>query len=278
MAVARQQVLIGGAHRADQQPVLHRPAVDEQILMIGDAAVEGRQARPPRRAAPARAHNRSRGCSPASSRSVSAATRAGRSSPGWTWSVRRPSCSSVKPMSGRAMASRFTTSRQAAYSLRSERRNLRRAGTLANSSSTVTRVPGGSAAGPSPASLPLSTIRDQPSRAAHPAFDRHPGDAGDRRQRLAAKAQGGRPASIASSGSLEVACRSSASAISSCAMPQPSSATSIRPSPPADKADRDPRRAGVDRVFDQLFQRTGRSFHHFTGCDAVDEMLGQAAY
>ena len=44
VAVAREQVLIGGADRADQQPVLHRPAVDEQILLVGDAAVEGRQA------------------------------------------------------------------------------------------------------------------------------------------------------------------------------------------------------------------------------------------
>ena len=44
VAVAGEQVLIGGADRADQQPVLHRPAVDEQILVVGDAAVEGRQA------------------------------------------------------------------------------------------------------------------------------------------------------------------------------------------------------------------------------------------
>ena len=54
MAVAGEQVLIGGADRADQQPVLHRAAVDEQILMVGDAAVEGRQAgdaAEPRRAA-----------------------------------------------------------------------------------------------------------------------------------------------------------------------------------------------------------------------------------
>ena len=180
-------------------------------------------------------------------------------------------------MSGRAMASRFTTSRQAAYSLRSERRNLRRAGTLANSSSTVTRVPGGSAAGPSPASSPLSTTRDQPSAPrtrlsivtrATLAID---GKASPRKPKVAT-------CSIASSGSLEVACRSSASAISSRAMPQPSSATSIRPDPALRQRDRDPRRAGVDRVFDQLLQRAGRSFHHFTGGDAVDEMLGQAAY
>ena len=42
--------------------------------------------------------------------------------------------------------------------------------------------------------------------------------------------------SMASSGSFEVACRSSASAISAGAMPQPSSATSIRPMPPAARA------------------------------------------
>jgi hypothetical protein len=44
MAVAREQVGIGAAKRADEQPVLHRPAVDEQILMVGDAAIVGRQA------------------------------------------------------------------------------------------------------------------------------------------------------------------------------------------------------------------------------------------
>ena len=44
VAVAREHVGIGAAHRADQQPVLHRTAVDEQVLVVGDAAVVGRQA------------------------------------------------------------------------------------------------------------------------------------------------------------------------------------------------------------------------------------------
>ncbi len=44
MAVAREQVGIGAAQRADEQPVLHRAPVDEQILMIGDAAIVGWQA------------------------------------------------------------------------------------------------------------------------------------------------------------------------------------------------------------------------------------------
>ena len=180
-------------------------------------------------------------------------------------------------MSGRAMASRFTTSRQAPYSLRSERRNLRRAGTRANRSSTVTRVPGGSAAGPSPASLPLSTIRDQPSAPrtrlsivtrATLAID---GKASPRKPRVATS-------SIESVGQLgggvplereRDLVRGHAAAV-------------VGDLDPADSAlrqsDRDPRRAGVDRVFNQLFQRTGRSFHHFTGGDTVDQMLGQAAY
>src|SRR3546814_16244656 len=61
------------------------------------------------------------------------------------------------------MAGRSTTATEAPYSDRVERRNLRRAGALANNSSTVIRVPGGSAAGPSPAGFPLSIVRDQPS-------------------------------------------------------------------------------------------------------------------
>ena len=41
--VARQHFGIGATHRTDQQPVLHRTAVDEQILVIGNAPVESRQ-------------------------------------------------------------------------------------------------------------------------------------------------------------------------------------------------------------------------------------------
>ena len=77
VAVAREQILIGAAHRADQQPVLHRAAVDEEILMIGDAAVEGRQAGDAAEPHALALHNPPRRCSRARSRLVSAATRAG---------------------------------------------------------------------------------------------------------------------------------------------------------------------------------------------------------
>ena len=39
VAVAGEEILIGAAHRAEQQPVTHRPAIDEQILRAGGAAV-----------------------------------------------------------------------------------------------------------------------------------------------------------------------------------------------------------------------------------------------
>ena len=54
-----------------QQPVLHRAAVDEQVLVIGHAAIVGRQARRPRSAAARRARNRAAPrCPPARARSV----------------------------------------------------------------------------------------------------------------------------------------------------------------------------------------------------------------
>ena len=163
MAVAGEQVAIGGAHRADQQPVLHRPAVDEQILMVGDAAVEGRQAGDAAEPRRPRAHNRCATPLSASSRSVSAATRAGRSSPGWTASVRRPSCSRREADIGPRHRQALHDVEAGGIFARAERRNLRRAGTLSNRSSTRTRVPGGSAAGPSPAELAIVDDPRQPS-------------------------------------------------------------------------------------------------------------------
>ena len=44
MAVAREQVAIGAAQRAEQQAVAHRASVDEQILLARLGAVESRQA------------------------------------------------------------------------------------------------------------------------------------------------------------------------------------------------------------------------------------------
>src|SRR5947209_20132324 len=47
MAVARNKVAIGRTKRTDEQAVLHWPRIDEQILLVGHAAVEGRKADDP---------------------------------------------------------------------------------------------------------------------------------------------------------------------------------------------------------------------------------------
>ena len=62
----------------------------------------------------------------------------------------------------------------------------------------------------------------------------------------------------------EVACRVSASASCSAAMPQPSSATRINPDAAFFKLHLDCSGAGVDGVFEQPEHR-GRAFDHFAG-------------
>ena len=44
MAITRQHVRIGAAHRAREDTILHGPTVDEQVLVIRYAAIERRQA------------------------------------------------------------------------------------------------------------------------------------------------------------------------------------------------------------------------------------------
>ena len=44
MAIARQEILVGAAHGAGEQLVAHRPAVDEEILVLAGRPIERRQA------------------------------------------------------------------------------------------------------------------------------------------------------------------------------------------------------------------------------------------
>ena len=80
-----------------------------------------------------------------------------------------------------------------------------------------------------------------------------------------------------SSGSLEVQCRSTASAISWRVMPTPSSTTERKLRPPSFRIDGDAMGAGIDRVLDQLLDRTRRTLDHLARGDAVDQGRGQAA-
>ena len=135
-------------------------------------------------------------------------------------------------MSGRLMARRRTTSRMASPSLRSLLRNLSRAGVAKNRSRTSTRVPSPSAPGFTAAFSPASTVIAQAcgspacrvvmvSRATAPIE----GSASPRKPSV-------RMSSRSSSGSFEVAWRSTASARSSRVMPAPSSLTRISLRPP----------------------------------------------
>ena len=132
VAVARQIIGIGGAHRAEQKLVAHRPAVDEQILAERIGARERRQR--------GKALDRDALAFGRDLDGVGAEVGAEhvaepREAPGGAGQRRpakvtgaRSSPASVKATSGRLMASRRTTSRIASASVRSSLRNFSRAG------------------------------------------------------------------------------------------------------------------------------------------------------
>lgn len=107
-------------------------------------------------------------------------------------------------------------------------------------------------------------------------LDREPGHAGDARQRLAAKPQ----------------CRDLFDRLVRqlrCRVPFERQRHFVGAHPAAvvghletgqsafDQLHRDPRGAGVDRVFDKLLERRRRPFDHLARSDAVDQILRQAA-
>ena len=270
------QILIGGAHRADQQPVLHRAAVDEQILVIGDAAVEGRQTRDPaeprrtalivdrqavRRQLAGRQRRDPR-------RAVLAWLNAQRAPP-----VMLQGEADIGPRHGEPL--HHVEAGGIFAPLRAQELAPRRdlAEQLLDGDPRAGRQRGR----PLPRQFAVVDDTRPAIGAAHPAFDRHPGDAGDRRQCLAAKAERGHlldrlarqlRGRVPLQRQRDLVLRHAAAVVDDLDPVQPAGR----------KAHCDPGGTRVDRVLDQLFQRAGRSFHHFTRRDAVDEMLGQTAY
>ena len=135
-----------------------------------------------------------------------------------------------------------------------------------------------SAAGPSPDAGAMVDL--DPPAVAHPlvrlssvsrdtlAID---GSASPRKPKLVT-------ASMLSSASFEVACRSSASRMSAGLMPQPSSVTSISPMPPPDRRIATLRRAGVERIFDQFLERARGPLDHLARGNPVDQFGRQSSY
>ncbi len=276
MAVAGEQVLIGGADGADQQAVLHRAAVDEQILVVGDAAVEGGKA----------------GDAAQAGRAAGIIDREavfGQVAVGQGGDARRPV---VAGLDGKRAAAVMVEGEADVGPRHGEPLHHVEAGGIFGPLGAQELAAGGDLAEQIlDRDAGAGRQRGRPLRrqraivddarpavgAADPAFDGDAGDAGDRRQRLAAEAQSGDRVDLVA-GQLgggvalerqrDVGRRHAAAVVGD-----------LDPGKTAlAQRHRDPLGAGVDRILDQLLQRTGRSFHHFTGGDAVDEVLGQAAY
>jgi hypothetical protein len=127
-------------------------------------------------------------------------------------------------------------------------------------------------------------VDDSPPAVAptHPTFDREPRDARDRGQRFAAKTErfdrfdgaihqqafGQLGGGVALQRKGDVVGSHPAAVVGHLDRRQPAFA----------QRHGDARGTRVDGVFDQLLERAGRSFDHFTGSDAVDQMLGKAPY
>ena len=146
--------------------------------------------------------------------------------------IRRPSWSSAKPTSLRAIANLFTTSRQAAYSARGRRRNLRRAGPCRTGPRPGSAFPAGAPPAPHPRRAVIDL--DSPAIGApHPAFEGQPRHAGDRGQRLAAEAEAGDPLDGVARAVWRWRGARAPGAFRPGVIPQPSSADPISSSPPA---------------------------------------------
>ena len=276
MAVTREHIGIGATDRPDQQPVLDRPAIDEQILVIRDAPVESRQAgdAAQHQPLPRDIH----GHAIIGKRMIDQRGNPGGLVVGSRDVQRRP------PIMDDRKSNVRPGHRQPADDIQT--------GGIFGPCASQELAPGGNAL--EQAIDPDARARRQaggtlvgqcaivdnahPSLGtAWPAFQRQPGDAGDRGQCFTAKAESRDRLDhvirqlrrgVALKGQGHVGGRHPGAVIGhidqiDAAICQP---------------DTDPRRAGVDRVLDKFLQRAGRSFDHFARGDPIDQMFRQAAY
>ena len=160
-----------------------------------------------------------------------------------------------------------------ANSAAGERRYSRRTGTLPNSSRTITRVPGGPASGRgSPSSSRMRVERRRDLGVRRPRHDRHLRDRRDRREPFAAKAErvDAREARgvrelrrcVARDRERQIVRRDPDAVVGDLDLGEPAAA----------HAHRDARRAGVERVLDELFDDRQRPLDHLAGRDLPDRL------
>jgi hypothetical protein len=276
VTIAGEHILIGGTQAADQQPVLHRAAVDEQILVIGNAAVEGRQA-----------------CDAAEADLAADMIDADRVANELAIGERRhPLRTTLVGLDGQRAAAVMLDGEadlgsrhgkpadgiEASGIFGARRAQELLAGGYAGEQA-LHLDPGARRQGGRPFRRDHAIIdRAGPAfRTAHAALNREPGDAGDRWQRLAAKTErldrldriiGKLGGGMAFEGQGHLG-RAHAAAVVDHFKPANS---------PFEQADGYAGGACVNGVLDQLLESARRALDHLARGDAVDEMFGQAAY
>ena len=276
MAIAWQHLGISPSNRAHQQAVAHRASVDEQILMVGDPPVEGRQARNPAQ--------RDRVAPPVDRDRIFRQRPVGqaRDSPRPLLTARNGQ--DTPPVMLQRESDIGPRHRQPTD--RIETRGIFRAGRAQEFApgghareQVLDHDPGAGRHGGGAVAQHLAIV-DHPAPAVAPrrsALDRDSRDTGDRGQSFAPKSEGcdrfdrlvGQlGGAVPLQRQRHVLGRHTTSVVGHL--------------DPADAAlpdrHRDPGRARVDGIFDQFLQRTGGPFHHFTGRDTIDEMGRQTPY
>ena len=276
MAIARQHVGIGAAHRADQQTVLHRAAIDEQVLVIGHPAVEGRQARhpgEPRRSALQIDRHTILGQFARDDLGNAAGQSLARLYRQHPPSVMLEHEAHIGPghrQSPDHIEAGGIFAARAAQEL-APRRNL--------AEQVLDPDPGSRRQGCRPFLDQGAMIDHTPpalARRTGPAFQRQPGDTGNRRQRLAPEAEG--------RDQLDMIVGQFGGGVAfqrQCHFCRAHPAAVVGHFDPAEptlgQAHSDAARVRIDRVFDQFLERRRRPFDHFARGNAVDQVLGQAA-
>ena len=176
---------------------------------------------------------------------------------------------SVKPVPGAVIASRRTTSPIACASARSVRRNFSRAGVAVNRPSSSTTVPRASAAGRAGETAPPRTRHRRALRRARgPRGHGQPADRAERRQRLAAKAEG---QDVREVGAVDLRGRVPLERQRQLGR-RDAVAVVLHPDQPLaaiGEGDVDAPRPGVERVLDQLLHRRRRPLHHLARRDPI---------
>ena len=276
VTIPRQHFGIGATHRTDQQPVLDRTAVDEQKLMIGNPAVIGRQAR--------YAGQPNLFPLEIDSDTIGAEIAAGQRGNPFGTRFAALDCDCLAPLMLQCETDIGSRHRQSPD-------NVGAGGIFAARASE--KFASGRDIAEKLLDPHLRTRRDR-SRplvgqlamvddprpaifASHAAFDRHPRDAGDRRKRFAAETHGGHQLDrfirqfrgrVTFQRQRNVIAAHPATIVGD--LNQVESALI--------ETDVDLAGTGVDRIFDQLFQGTGRALDHLPGSYPIYQAIWKSSY